>query len=200
MGITRRSATAREIKVRLRKLTARVPFTSAPTGNWLGAAQCRQAYRGVCGAPRGLALLASRGWQLEFLPVIGHWSASNLSTAIPVPIAASRKLALPIFSSMRLAPNSATLGRIPMMLFFVRLSPLLRDPPLRGPFPVLRDRAYKFGVQKRFRLRGGQSACKPSGVCAPEVRRCIAVGYPALLISTWPLFGSIMFKRTGKGD
>ena len=33
-------------------------------------------------------------------------------TAIPVPIAASRKLALPIFSSMLLAPNSATLENI----------------------------------------------------------------------------------------
>ena len=45
-------------------------------------------------------------------------SASILSKAIPVPIAASRKLALPIFSSMRPAPNSATLLRIPTMLFF----------------------------------------------------------------------------------
>jgi hypothetical protein len=37
---------------------------------------------------------------------------------MPVPIAASRRLALPIVSSIRLAPNSATLERIPMMLFF----------------------------------------------------------------------------------
>ena len=44
--------------------------------------------------------------------------ASILSTAIPVPIAASRKLALPIVSSMRLARNSATLLRIPTILFF----------------------------------------------------------------------------------
>ena len=44
--------------------------------------------------------------------------ASILSTAIPVPIAASRKLALSIVSSMRLAPNSATLLRIPTILFF----------------------------------------------------------------------------------
>jgi hypothetical protein len=42
----------------------------------------------------------------------------HLSTATPVPIVASRKLALPIVSSMRLAPNSATLPKIPMMLFF----------------------------------------------------------------------------------
>jgi len=64
--------------------------------------------------------LLLRGWHIHGTATTGACpvSASILSTAMPVPIAASRRVAEPIVSSMRLAPNSATLPRIAMMLFF----------------------------------------------------------------------------------
>src|SRR5262245_29589039 len=86
----------------------------------------------------------------------GDWpvSAWTLSTATPVPIVASRKLALPIVSSMRAAPNSATLLRIPTMLFFRALI---------SAASRLGDRSW--------------------GVHVTDVRRYTAGGHSALLIA-----------------
>ena len=48
---------------------------------------------------------------------LGHYP-SILSTATPVPIAASRRLALPIFSDIRSAPTVATSARMETRCFF----------------------------------------------------------------------------------
>jgi hypothetical protein len=133
MGITRRSVTVREIKVR--KGMARLH--GAPD-----SALCFQSgFMPVkvfkLGALFWLPELARYLVQLvvDRLPLCVLFGSrennvrnlqrrhltgqrSILSTAIPVPIAASRKLALPIVASMRPAPSSATLLRMPTMLFF----------------------------------------------------------------------------------
>ena len=90
----------------------------------------------------------------------GVWpvNASILSTAIPVPITASRNLALPIVSSMRSAPSSATFASIAAVC-----SPALEPPPgvLRFPFHPLAF--YQKRLQTtRLNIAGNRRTCYAS--------------------------------------
>jgi hypothetical protein len=118
MGITRRLATAREIKVRLRKLTARVPQWLRL---WFAGLHEPSGYRiqPCVRSPTFLAFLFA--WHNDVRDLQGRHlprQREHLVHSDPGPIAASRKLAFPIVSSMRSAPSSATLASIAARLFF----------------------------------------------------------------------------------